>query len=289
MPLVYFLSLARIPGVQLYSLQKGTGSDQLRALAPGSGILDLADRLHERAGAFTDTAAAMMNLDLVITSDTSIAHLAGGLGVPVWVVLNFSSDWRWLLERQDSPWYPTMRLFRQQRLGDWGDVFARLAAELGAAARRWRIERLQAPLSIAELIDRITVLMVQSERMAMPEQRQDVRSELATLVNILDRTVPPIHDLAQLTAELRAANEIIVDTEEALRQCEKHQEFGPTFVELARRISQTRVSVRRTPCRSGREAVMARTRHHPTKGTAGTSDSSLVGWDGATMEGAKLR
>ena len=78
-----------------------------------------------------DTAAVMRNLDLVITSDTAVAHLAGALGVPVWVA-GRPCDWRWLEEREDSPWYPTMRLFRQERLGDWEALSAVIAAELVA-------------------------------------------------------------------------------------------------------------------------------------------------------------
>ena len=77
-----------------------------------------------------DTVAIMQNLDLVITSDTSIAHLAGALGVPVWVALGASPDWRWLSDRADSPWYPTMRLFRQSVWGRWDDVFAEMSAAL---------------------------------------------------------------------------------------------------------------------------------------------------------------
>jgi ADP-heptose:LPS heptosyltransferase len=77
-----------------------------------------------------DTAAVIKNLDLVLGCDTAIPHLAGALGVPVWVALSISPDWRWLLERQDTPWYPTMRLFRQKRLGDWDEVFQRIASEL---------------------------------------------------------------------------------------------------------------------------------------------------------------
>ena len=82
--------------------------------------------------AFCDTAAVIMNLDLVIMSDTAIAHLAGALGCPVWTALSLSPDWRWMLNRADSPWYPTMRLFRQSRLADWSEVFERIAAELSA-------------------------------------------------------------------------------------------------------------------------------------------------------------
>jgi ADP-heptose:LPS heptosyltransferase len=77
-----------------------------------------------------DTAALMRSLDLVVSADTAVAHLAGALGVPVWVALSQSADWRWLYQREDSPWYPTMRLFRQRRWGDWGEVFERIAAEV---------------------------------------------------------------------------------------------------------------------------------------------------------------
>jgi ADP-heptose:LPS heptosyltransferase len=77
----------------------------------------------------------MMSLDLVVTSDTAIAHLAGALGVPVWVAIPFAPDWRWLLDRSDSPWYPTMQLFRQKKAGDWADVFEAIKAELCAKVR----------------------------------------------------------------------------------------------------------------------------------------------------------
>jgi len=81
-------------------------------------------------GAFMDTATIMKNLDLVITSDTAVAHLAGALGVPVWLALPFVPDWRWLLDRSDSPWYPTMRLFRQESPGDWSGVFDEIKSAL---------------------------------------------------------------------------------------------------------------------------------------------------------------
>jgi tetratricopeptide (TPR) repeat protein len=129
-PLKHFARLAQVEGVRLVSLQKGPGVDQLGDLAGRFPVLDLGTRLDEESGAFMDTAAVMVNLDLVITSDTAIPHLAGGLGVPVWLALALSPDWRWLLERADSPWYPTMRLFRQTRCGDWDDVFERMAEEL---------------------------------------------------------------------------------------------------------------------------------------------------------------
>jgi tetratricopeptide (TPR) repeat protein len=122
-PLRRFAPLAQIPGVCLISLQKGVGTDQLAEVRNLFPVTDLAAELDEQSGPFMDTAAVMKNLDLVITSDTASAHLAGALGVPVWVALSFVPDWRWLLDRSDSPWYPTMQLFRQKERGNWQGVF----------------------------------------------------------------------------------------------------------------------------------------------------------------------
>jgi tetratricopeptide (TPR) repeat protein len=124
--LAQFAPLARVPGVRLVSLQKGFGAEQMATV--DFPVVDLSDRLDEAAGPFMDTAAVMRSVDLVVTSDTAIAHLAGALGLPVWVALHFSAEWRWLRGRDDSPWYPTMRLFRQSRFGEWPDVFERMAA-----------------------------------------------------------------------------------------------------------------------------------------------------------------
>ena len=126
-PFHHFEKLARVPKVRLVSLQKGPGCEQIQAGAERIPILELGDRLDAK-GAFLDTAAIMMNLDLVVTVDTAIEHLAGALAVPVWTVHWFVPDWRWFLDRDDSPWYPTMRLFRQKQLGDWNEVFDRIAA-----------------------------------------------------------------------------------------------------------------------------------------------------------------
>jgi tetratricopeptide (TPR) repeat protein len=131
-PLAQFARLAEVADVHLVSLQKGPGTEQLGSVAGKFPILDLGTRLDETSGAFSDTAAVMKNLDLVISSDTAVAHLAGALGVPVWIALPLLPDWRWLLEREDSPWYPTMRLFRQTQYGNWDDVFERMAQELKA-------------------------------------------------------------------------------------------------------------------------------------------------------------
>jgi tetratricopeptide (TPR) repeat protein len=130
LPLSEFAPLAQLDGARLFSLQKGLGTEQVAAFSEQYPLIDLNERLDVTSGAFMDTAAVMRNLDLVITSDTATAHLAGALGVPVWVVLSFAPDWRWLMDRADSPWYPTMRLFRQSQLGRWDDVFAHVADEV---------------------------------------------------------------------------------------------------------------------------------------------------------------
>jgi tetratricopeptide (TPR) repeat protein len=130
-PVRHFEAIARLPHVRLVSLQKGAGSEQLLDLPASWRIEDLgADFEPDGVDAFLDAAAVMECLDLVITSDTSIAHLAGALGRPTWVALKRVPDWRWLLDRDDSPWYPTMRLFRQNRPGDWAGVFDRMRGEL---------------------------------------------------------------------------------------------------------------------------------------------------------------
>ena len=99
-------------------------------------IIDLGPEVDIHHGSFMDTAAIMMNLDLIITVDTSIAHLAGALGIPVWVILPYVPDWRWMLKRTDSPWYPTMRLFRQELPGDWGGAIQQVTEALRETAQK---------------------------------------------------------------------------------------------------------------------------------------------------------
>ena len=130
LPLSALEPLARRPGVRLVSLQTGPGAAELDAVNFADRIVSFGQALDGEAGAFTDTAAIMMSLDLVISSDSAVAHLAGALGVPVWVALHATSEWRWLLDRSDSPWYPTMRLFRQRAPGDWQAVVNELCRAL---------------------------------------------------------------------------------------------------------------------------------------------------------------
>lgn len=134
-PLANFEPLAKVEGVELFSLQKGQALAEIRALAERFRVAEI-EGLDETAGAFMDTAAVMVNLDLVVTADTATAHLAGALGVPVWVGIPFAPDWRWELVGESTPWYPTMRLFRQTAWGDWKSVLVRMAEELAQLANQ---------------------------------------------------------------------------------------------------------------------------------------------------------
>jgi tetratricopeptide (TPR) repeat protein len=129
-PLPAFQPLAAVPGATFISLQKHVGRDELVAMGGRMAIVDFGDELDPPHRAFMDTAAIMTQLDLVITVDTAIAHLAGALARPVWVALPAYNDWRWMLAREDSPWYPTMRLFRQQQPRRWDDLVQRMADAL---------------------------------------------------------------------------------------------------------------------------------------------------------------
>lgn len=132
MPFRYFELFAQIPGIQVYSLQKNDPASSLKPAdqAKETHIIQFNDDFDMSHGRFMDTAAVMKNLDLVITVDTSIAHLAGGLGVPTWLVLPFPAEWRWLTHGDRSSWYPTMRLFRQKKYGDWSEVFEEIVIAL---------------------------------------------------------------------------------------------------------------------------------------------------------------
>lgn len=124
-----FAKFSALPNVQLISLQKGYGSEQMKNMPQGMEVMDLGEEF-DADGAFLDTAAIMMNLDLVITSDTAMAHLAGALGVKAWVVLKYVPDWRWMLDRADSLWYPSLTLYRQQKMDDWLTIFDQLLLDI---------------------------------------------------------------------------------------------------------------------------------------------------------------
>ncbi len=126
-----FAPLLTLPDVAFYSLQVGPQAAELKEPGSWSGrLVDLGDQLAD----YACTAAAIGQLDLVIAVDTSVVHLAGALGRPAWAMISARSDWRWMLDREDTPWYPTLRIFRQSRLDDWSELFNRVADALA----RWQ-------------------------------------------------------------------------------------------------------------------------------------------------------
>ena len=133
--LKHFAPLTEVDGVRLYGLQKGEAAAQAEELADEMAITNIGTEFED----FTDTAAAIENLDMVISVDTSVLHLAGAMGKPAWALLPFSPDWRWMLDRQDSPWYPTMKLFRQKKWGQWEPVVQDVAKELRTTAANHKI------------------------------------------------------------------------------------------------------------------------------------------------------
>jgi hypothetical protein len=239
-PLGSFAPLARIAATRLISLQKNSGVEQLAAEGIAFPVESPGDSFDAGPDAFIDAAAVIAGLDLVITCDTSIAHLAGALGKPVWVALKSVPDWRWMLEREDTPWYPQMRLFRQARRGEWDAVFARMAQELEALQRQApATASVLIPGAVGELIDKITILEIKSERIADPAKLRNVTHELTLLRRLRGESGFHGCELDALGAKLKAANLALWEIEDEIRLCEQCGDFGERFIALARSVYKT--------------------------------------------------
>ena len=269
-PLIHFLSLLDIPEVRLISVQKFEGLYQLHSLPRGTRIETLGDDFDTGPDAFMDSAAVMSLCDLVITSDTAIAHLAGALGVPTWVALKQTPDWRWLLDRQDSPWYPAMRLYRQPQSGDWEGVFAQIVADVrrlitGEALHVEALPEPHAPapatpappvavgetvlqpdflpfpqvsLAWGEFIDNLTRLEIKNLKTKDQLTLIHLRAQLAQLVAAADPRWTANAQLLAFKTQLHALNETLWDIAAELRDHEAQQDFGEDFIRLARSLSQ---------------------------------------------------
>ncbi|MBK1840717.1 glycosyltransferase family protein [Azospirillum sp. YIM B02556] len=237
-----FARLAAIPGVSLVSIQKGPTEGQAADPPGGFPLLNLSPDIRD----FADTAAIMAGLDLVVCVDTSVAHLAGALGVPVWVLVPFAPDWRWMLDRQDSPWYPTMRLFRQTRPGHWQEPLGQLEHALREHTAHSTHSRtgpsdmpILAPVSWGELLDKITILDIKAERIADADKLANVRREREALMAVAAQADTKRPDVAVLIDDLRAVNTTLWVVEDEIRDCERAKDFGLRFVELARQVYHT--------------------------------------------------
>jgi Tfp pilus assembly protein PilF len=234
-----FTPLFDTAGVRFFCLLPAS-RDEFLASAGSAGV-DLGHEVDADTPPFAETAALMQQLDLVITSDTSIAHLAGALGKPTWVLLSNPAYWTWMLEREDSPWYPSMRLFRQPAAGDWDDVFERVREAMqelvsdAPALPNVVAPALLAPIAAGELLDKISILQIKSERIQDPAKLKNIHQELAELQAVAKRA-----GLAPAAQErldsLRAVNQELWVIEDDIRECERRQDFGPKFVALARSV-----------------------------------------------------
>ena len=232
-PLAQFEPIVAVESVNLIALQKGFGIEQIDEVP--FTVHRLPDDVDETYGAFMDTAAIMMNLDMVITSDTSIAHLAGAMGVPVWIALATGADWRWMVDREDSPWYPSATLYRQSELGDWDGVFQRMAAHVSEQSRS-SFGSLRVEVSAGELLDKIAILQIKKERISDESKLANICRELDSLEHTRDESIPSSDELESLVNELRSVNESLWDIEDDIRECERQQDFGDEFIQLARQV-----------------------------------------------------
>lgn len=245
LPLDIFLPLLTAKNISMYSLQLLDGSEQTNTLPSDAQIHTFQD-FDNSHGRFMDTAALIENLDLVITIDTSVAHLAGALGKPVWVLLPYSADWRWMQKRTDSPWYPTMRLFRQTEIGNWNPIITHLIDEIiklntvdyNQAKKTTTVDAsaICTEVSLGELLDKITILQIKNEKIKDDTKLKNIHAELNTLQATFEKYIQAPLELEKLMHELREANKKLWKIEDDIREKEHEQAFDNEFIELARSV-----------------------------------------------------
>ncbi len=245
LPLEAFRPLADIPGIRFVSLQKGYGSEQLQNCTFRGRFADCQADI-DLTWDFLETAALIKACDLVITSDSAVAHLAGALGHPTWLLLRKVADWRWGLQGDTTHWYDSLRLFRQQGDEGWSEVINRVRSELAAQLRfpqqhdnmmtAYAANRtcVSVPVSVGELIDKLTILEIKNERLLDEHKLHHTRHEHSLLQDRLETLKLPEIDL--LKTELKAVNISLWEIEDEIRICESNGDFGPRFIELARAV-----------------------------------------------------
>jgi tetratricopeptide (TPR) repeat protein len=248
-PLTCFAPLAAMKDVRLISLMKNQGAIEVETPAEGRFTIEsLGNDFDAGPDSFVDCAAAIESLDLVVTSDTAIAHLAGALGRPVFLALKPVPDWRWLMHREDCPWYPSMRLVRQAVKGDWESVFKRIASSIAAdvtekAGRLTDVPcamtAIAIPGTVGELIDKITILEIKESHIREAAKLENIRRELALLRKLKSECGLGGARLAELQAELKSMNGVLWNIENAMRGHEAREDFGAAFVSLARQVPKT--------------------------------------------------
>jgi hypothetical protein len=237
--------LAALPNVRLVSLQLNEGKEEIEKLPSDMHIEVPGPDFDAGPDGFLDSAAVLALMDLVISCDTSIAHLAGALGRRVWIALNRTPEWRWQRQRPDTVWYPTARLFRQETNGDWDGVFSRMRNELlqllqtrkAVSPKRASVSRKPAPrveLSWGDLLDRIAMLEVKSKRRPNPDASGALSCELQSLKSIEADIEPISATVDTQRAALRTINEKLWDLKETMRLCEMENRFDARFIQIVR-------------------------------------------------------
>ena len=237
--------------ISLLSLQKGFGSEQLETCSFKERFVSCQDQVNDTWD-FLETAAIIANCDLVITSDTSVAHLAAGMGKTTWVLLHKVPEWRWGLEGDTTFWYPSVRLFRQRERGNWDEVMERVAIALKEhfgsssmptepaptpqpAIKTEPIQNILAPISLGELIDKITILQIKTQHLkgaALDNVKKELES-LETTQNDLQLNID-----TTLIQRLKEINQTLWQIEDDIRDQERQKNFGDTFIRLARSVYQ---------------------------------------------------
>jgi hypothetical protein len=196
-----FAPLAAIDGVRLISLMKNQDAIEVEAEDGRFVIEGLGDDFDSGADSFLDCAARMEYVDIIVTSSTAIAHLARALGKPIFLALKHVPDWRWLMHRDDCPWYPTMRLFRQTEKGDWKSVFDRIASSVEACLskdrkltdKRRHMGALAIPGAAGELIDKVTTLEIKEGYIKEAAKLDNIRLELTLLRELRPRAATGVN------------------------------------------------------------------------------------------------
>ena len=233
-------ALAALPGVRLIGLQLKDGKDELERLPPEMQVEMPGSDFDAGPDGFVDSAAVLMLMDLVISCDTSMAHLAGALGRPLWIALNHTPEWRWQRERPDTIWYPTARLFRQDTNGDWDGVFSRMAEELekliqSRAESSPTLSRRSSPrveISWGELLDRIAILEIRADCAPRQAGAAEVLRELDHLRSVV--TTNPNRVIDAKLGALKSINKRLWDIQDAMRACGAKKCFDADFAQLAR-------------------------------------------------------
>lgn len=253
-PLEAFSPIATHKDITLVSLQKDFGSEQLDACSFRDRFVSCQKQVNYTWD-FLETAAIIANCDLIISSDTAVAHLAAGMGKTTWLLLKKVPDWRWGMEGDTSFWYPSMRIFRQNKRGDWPEVMERVAAELHASyGRRNQATQdrnsanpstdmpalsatqsimAQAPIGLGELVDKITILQIKAQYLE-GANLNNVKKELEVLEDVLDKLNLVIEPT--LTRLLKEVNSELWEIENAIREHEQQKRFDKDFIQLARSV-----------------------------------------------------